>query len=283
MKDKKLISFYSSAQNQGLKTLSLSFASRLAADNYKVLYVELDTRSKGFAQSIQIDTEKQNINEYFLEALKGNFSIEKFVITKKMLMEESSKSNKDIFGELEENLDYLVLPLKIDEEEEPSLIGDTDTDFDSQLIEYVDNILETLRDTDYDHIILKLPNDLDHLFTVQALNSSNSVISVYMPTVSQVFDQKELKSFLFEHNKALKDRWKDVANMVSPNLPQKTIEETLTDSFIVEFDPERLPDEWAFKTDSFYIRERMEELIDSLGINIIRQKHVEKKRFSFLK
>ncbi|QWB31997.1 hypothetical protein [Exiguobacterium acetylicum] len=147
MKDKKLISFYSSAQNQGLKTLSLSFASRLAADNYKVLYVELDTRSKGFAQSIQIDTEKQNINEYFLEALKGNFSIEKFVITKKMLMEESSKSNKDIFGELEENLDYLVLPLKIDEEEEPSLTGDTDTDFDSHLIEYVDNILETLRDT----------------------------------------------------------------------------------------------------------------------------------------
>jgi len=261
----------------------LSFASRLAADNYKVLYVELDTRSKGFAQSIQIDTEKQNINEYFLEALKGNFSIEKFVITKKMLMEESSKSNKDIFGELEENLDYLVLPLKIDEEEEPSLTGDTDTDFDSHLIEYVDNILETLRDTDYDHVILKLPNDLDHLFTVQALNSSNSVISVYMPTVSQVFDQKELKTFLFEHNKALKDRWKDVANMVSPNLPQKTIEETLTDSFIVEFDPERLPEEWAFKTDSFYIRERMEELIDSLGINIIRQKHVEKKRFSFLK
>ncbi|MDI3236422.1 AAA family ATPase [Exiguobacterium antarcticum] len=278
-KEKKLISFYSSEKNQGLKTLSLSFASRLAADNYRVLYVELDTRSKGFAQTIQIDTEKQNINEYFLEALKGNFSIEKFVITKDMLLEESSKITKDIFNELENNLDYLVLPMEIEADSEPSLVGENASEFDSNVIEYVDNIIETLQNTEYDHIVLKLPNDLDHVFTVQTLNSSNLVVSVYLPTVSQAIEQKKIKKYLFEHNKNLSDKWKDVANMVSAELPQKTIEETLKDSFIVEYDPHRLPDEWAFRTDSTYIRERMEELIDSFGINIIRQKHVEKKRF----
>jgi len=276
--DKKLISFYSSEPNQGLKTLSLSFANRLAADNYRVLYVELNTRSKGFAQSMQIDTEKQNINEYFMEALKGNFSIDKFVITKSMLLEESSKKDKDIFLELEDNLDYLILPMNVEDDTEPSLIGDDGEEFDSQVIEYVDGILDTLRNTEYDHVIIKLPHDLDHLFTIQTLNMSNLVLSVYMPTSSQVFEQMKFKKFLFEHNKDLSGKWKDIANMVSTAIPQKIIDETVKDAFVVEYDPERMGEEWAAKTDSASIRERMEELIDTIGINIIRQKHVEKKK-----
>jgi len=276
--DKKLISFYSSEPNQGLKTLSLSFANRLAADNYRVLYVELNTRSKGFAQSMQINTEKQNINEYFLEALKGNFSIDKFVITKSMLLEESSKKDRDIFLELEDNLDYLVLPMNVEDDTEPSLIGDNGEEFDSQVIEYVDGILDTLRNTEYDHVVIKLPHDLDHLFTIQTLNTSNLVLSVYMPTSSQVFEQMKFKKFLFEHNKDLSGKWKDIANMVSTAIPQKIIDETVKDAFVVEYDPERMGEEWAAKTDSSSIRERMEELIDTIGINIIRQKHVEKKK-----
>lgn len=276
--DKKLISFYSSEPNQGLKTLSLSFANRLAADNYRVLYVELNTRSKGFAQSMQIDTEKQNINEYFMEALKGNFSIDKFVITKSMLLEESSKKDKDIFLELEDNLDYLILPMNVEDDTEPSLIGDNGEEFDSQVIEYVDGILDTLRNTEYDHVIIKLPHDLDHLFTIQTLNTSNLVLSVYMPTSSQAFEQMKFKKFLFEHNKDLSGKWKDIANMVSTAIPQKIIDETVKDAFVVEYDPERMGEEWAAKTDSASIRERMEELIDTIGINIIRQKHVEKKK-----
>lgn len=276
--DKKLISFYSSEPNQGLKTLSLSFANRLAADNYRVLYVELNTRSKGFAQSMQINTEKHNINEYFLEALKGNFSIDKFVITKSMLLEESSKKDRDLFLELEDNLDYLVLPMNVEDDAEPSLIGDNGEEFDSQVIEYVDGILDTLRNTEYDHVIIKLPHDLDHLFTIQTLNTSNLVLSVYMPTSSQVFEQMKFKKFLFEHNKELSGKWKDIANMVSTAIPQKIIDETVKDAFVVEYDPERMGEEWAAKTDSSTIRERMEELIDTIGINIIRQKHVEKRK-----
>ena len=168
--------------------------------------------------------------------------------------------------------------MNVEDDTEPSLIGDNGEEFDSQVIEYVDGILDTLRNTEYDHVVIKLPHDLDHLFTIQTLNTSNLVLSVYMPTSSQVFEQMKFKKFLFEHNKDLSGKWKDIANMVSTAIPQKIIDETVKDAFVVEYDPERMGEEWAAKTDSSSIRERMEELIDTIGINIIRQKHVEKKK-----
>lgn len=273
--DKKIISVYSPTPNQGLKTLSLAYANRLASERYRVLYIELDTLAHGLAQALQIDTKKHNILEYFTAALDGDFNIDNFVITKEMLLEESDKRNRETYQQLEDGLDYLILPMELDPETIPNLIETDSESVDAFVLEYVDRIIDTLRDSTYEHIVIKLPNDIDHMFTYQTMTNSDIILSVISPSVVRLLELKERKKFLFEHNVALKDKWTNIINLASDELTKKEYDDMLGEAHIINFDPERLRDEWALRTDSEYIREQMEEIIDSNGIRMTLSKYVE--------
>lgn len=273
--DKKIISVYSPTPNQGLKTLSLAYANRLASERYRVLYIELDTLAHGLAQALQIDTKNHNILEYFTAALDGDFNIDNFVITKEMLLEESDKRNRETYQQLEDGLDYLILPMELDPETIPNLIETDSESVDAFVLEYVDRIIDTLRDSTYEHIVIKLPNDIDHMFTYQTMTNSDIILSVISPSVVRLLELKERKKFLFEHNVALKDKWTNIINLASDELTKKEYDDMLGEAHIINFDPERLRDEWALRTDSEYIREQMEEIIDSNGIRMTLSKYVE--------
>jgi len=275
--DKKIISFYSPTANQGLKTLSLAYANRLANERYRVLYVELDTTAHGFAQALQIDTENQNILEYLSASLSGDFNFDNFIITKKMLLEESDKKSREIYQQLEDDLDYLILPMKLEPELVPNLVETDSESVDAFVLEYVDRIVDTLRDSIYDHVVIKLPNDIDHIFTYQTMTNSDVILSVISPSVIRLLELKERKDFLFEHNPSLKDKWTNIVNLASDELTKKDYDEMLGDAHIINFDPQRLRDEWALRTDSDYIREQMEEIIDGNGIRMTLSKYVEQK------
>lgn len=280
--DNKIITVYSPTPNQGLKTISLSYANRLASEMYSVLYVELDTTSYGLAQSLQINTEKKNILEYFMAASNGDFSIEPFVITKKMLIEESDKKSKEVFEQLEGGLDYLILPMNLNQESVPNLLVMESENVDAFVLEFVKRIMDTLRNSAYDHVVIKLPNDLDHMFTYQSMVDSDIILSVISPSFVRLLELKERKEFLFEHNASLKEKWTNIVNLASDELSKKDYEEILGDAHVIHFDPERLKNEWAFMTDSTYIRREMEEIIDSNGIRITLSKYIEQKGFKSL-
>lgn len=275
--DNKIISFYSPTANQGLKTISLAYANRLAQERYRTLYVELDTMARGMAQSLQIDTESQNILEYFTSALEGDYSLEKYIITKKMLLEESDKRSREVYQQLEDDLDYLLLPMNFEPETVPNLLDVSSESVDAFVLEYVDRILYTLRETAYDHVVIKLPNDIDHMFTYQAMANSDQVLSITTPSFIRLLEMKERKEFLFEHNASLKDKWTTIINLASDEITKKEYDETVGESYVINFDPERLRDEWALRTDSEYIREQMEEIIDRNGIRMTLSKYVEPK------
>jgi len=278
--DNKIISFYSPTPNQGLKTISLAYASRLAAEMYRVLYVELDTTNRGLAQSLQIDTDKQNIIEYFKASVKGDFSFEPYVINKKMLIEESGKKNRSVFEQLEEGLDYLILPMNLNQEEVPNLLANDEEHSDAFVLQYVERIINAFKDSQYDQIVLKLPNDLDHMFTYPTMTNSDIIHSIISPSVNNLLDLKERKDFLFDHNSSLKEKWTNVINLASDEISNKDYEDMLGEAHIIHFDSERLRNEWALMTDSEYIRQQTEEIIDSKGIRITLNKYVNKKGFT---
>lgn len=272
MNKKKMISFHACTPSQGVRTLSLSFANLLAKQNYSVLYVELDTILPSIAKSLQIETGNKNIVSYFEKTLEGKFDgINDFILSKEEILQQSDRKQKSVYSGLEDEVSYLIFPMELKPEEIPDLIGDTkikNENVEEFVIDYVARLIETIRELEYDFILFKLANDVDHMFTYELMKHSDHVISVTTPSSTKIMDQIAIKKFLFEQNRTLEDKWNDVLNMASQDISASEYRTLLNREYVIPFDPERQAEELALQPDSPLIRQSLERMALDMGIQV---------------
>lgn len=272
MNNKKLISFYSNKASQGLRTVSLAFANLLARQDYNVLYVELDTNDPSIAKALQIQTGSNNIVSYFEKTIDGEFDdVRNYVLSKEKIIANSERKQKTIYAGLENNVDYLVAPLEFKPSEMPDLIGNAklkSENVEEFVIDYVERFVGAITDLEYDFIVCKLANDVDHMFTYEMMKRSDFILSVATPSVTKLIGQGEVKRFLFEQNKELEKKWRDILNMTSQEVQTSEYRNLLNTDYIIPFDPERQKEELALQPDSELIRQSLERLVLDLGIKI---------------
>lgn len=271
MNKQQIISFHSNLPSQGQRTVSLAFSNLLAQQGYDVLYIELDTNYPSIAKALQLNTGEKNMTSYLEQTVNGEFdAIEKFILRKEDLVSQNDRKQKSRYAEFEENLAYLIFPLSTKTEDIPNLLeyrqdDETDEEF---AIDYVSRLIEAIGNTSYDFVVCKLANDIDHLFTYEMMKLSNHVVSVSLPSVTKLFDQEDLKSFLFAQDKELQGKWHDVLNMTSSELDESEYKNLIDAHCIIPFDPERQGEELALNPDSPKIRQKLERFVLDLGIKI---------------
>jgi len=276
MNEQKIISFYASADSQGLRTVSLAFANRLAQQDYSVLYVELDDSIPAIAQSLLIQTKDKNINSYLKQTVKGQFNdVEKFILTKKDIIENAERKEKNIHSGLEEELAYLVYPMELEEKDVPNLVelfemneASGELTLEDYVLDYMERFTDALKLLPYDFIVCKLPQDVDHVFTFEMMKHSHQVIAVTTPSITRHSIHKKRKKFLFEQSKELESKWVDVLNMTSEEVSESEYREILKINYFIPFDTERQDREFSMESDSPVIRKSLERMILDLGINI---------------
>lgn len=272
MNKKQIISFYSKSSSQGQRTVSLAFANLLAQQSYDVLYVELDTHTPTIARALKIMTEEKNMLNYLKQTAKGDFDgIQKFVLGKQDIIQHGERKEKRIYSGLEETLSYLVFPMDVKQVDIPDLIDSNRMRFESAeeyAMDYVTQFVDELHNSPFDFIVCKLPNDIDHLFTVEMMKKSDHIVSVSLPSITKIVEQKETKRFLFEQMKELETKWHDVFNMTSQEIPNAEYNQLLETKCIIPFDPERQKEELSLQPDSELIRQSLERFVLDLGISI---------------
>lgn len=272
MNKKKLISFYSNTPSQGLRTVSMAFSNLLAQQSYNVLYIELDTNHPTIAKAFQMETGDKNIVKYFDSTLDGKFdNLNQYILTKKDILEQSDRKQKSIYSGFENDVSYLIVPMDLKSEELPNLIDDTkvkDTSIEEYVIDYVGRFVETLNELEYDFIVCKLANDVDHFFTYEMMKHSDHILSVSTPSTTKLMEQIAVKKFLFEQNKSLEEKWIDILNMASPDIPTTEYRTLLNKDYVIPFDLERQREELALQPDSPMIRQSLERLALDLGIKV---------------
>lgn len=283
MNKNKLISFYANTPSQGLRTISLAFSNLLAQQSHSVLYVDLDTVKPSIAKALQIKTGKKNIFDYFERTIEGDFdSVDQFILTKAEIINQSERKQKSYYSGLEKDVSFLIAPMETPDEDIPDLIDHEHRQQESieeYVMDYVSRFVETLTGAGFDYVICKLPNDIDHMFTYEMMKHSDQVISVATPSITKLIDQTEAKQFLFEQNKALEEKWTDILNMTSQEVPNNEYKALLDTEFIIPFDPERIGEEMALQPDSPFIRRSLEQVVQKLGIPITLTVEEEKTTF----
>lgn len=279
----ELISFYSVAPSQGKKTISLSFAHMLAAQDNKVLYVELDLYHPSIANTMQITHPTKNINEYFHNAvMKNTFDLESFILKKQILMQTEERELKKIYSELDEQLDYLIFPNGFNEDGFPTLIDKGDNP-EQQAHEFIQKFLYSLKTTKYQYVILNLPNNIESIFGFEVIAGSDAIVNVVTPSASRLYENKVMKNFLTENITDLNDKWFTLMNMTSPAIDDREYIQLVKDvPVIVPFDLERQKSEFSLRPDSEEIRLKMEELAFNMQISIVISQP-KKKGFSLFK
>lgn len=276
MNNQKIISFYASAESQGLRTVSLAFANRLAEQDYSVLYVELDDAIPAIAQSLLIQTEEKNINSYLNQTVKGHFNdIQKYVLAKKDIIDNAERKEKNKHSGLEEELSFLIYPMELTDKDVPNLVelfesneANGELTLEDYVVDYIERFTDALKLLPYDFIVCKLPQDIDHVFTFEMMKHSHHVLSVTTPSVTRQMIHKKRKKFLFEQSKDLEGKWVNILNMASDEIPESDYRELLETDYIIPFDMERQQRELSMESDSPLIRKSLERMILDLGINI---------------
>lgn len=283
MNKKKLISFHACTPSQGLRTLSLSFANLLAQQNHSVLFVELDTVYPSIAKSLQIETGSKNIINYFGKTLDGKFDeLNKFILTKDDILKHSERKQKSLYSGLEDEVSYLILPLDIKPEEVPDLIEGTrvkNENVEEYVMDYVARFVETIQELEFDYIVFKLANDIDHMFTYEMMKHSDHVLSVSTPSSTKLMEQISVKKFLFEQSKSIESKWNDILNMASQDIATSEYRTLLNREYVIPFDPERQGEELAMQPDSMLIRQSLERVALDLGIQVNLSMQHEKNSF----
>lgn len=274
-----VISFYAIAPSQGKRTLSLSFAELLASNKNKVLYVELDTTRPSVALSTRISHPVKNAVEYFRDTKKDHFNVEPHVLNRAELIKTEDRDLKRVFSDLQGSLDYLTLPIFYQENNFPNLIEGSNPE--RQANEYIQKLIYSFKTSNYDYVILNLPNELESLFGFEVIAGSDQVINVITASANRLNELKNTLTFLNQHIPTLKERWTNILNMASPNVNEVEYKQLMNEeTFVVPFDPERQKAEFSLETGSPVIKECLGDLALYLEIPIIQ---TTKSRFSFLK
>ncbi|MED5094553.1 hypothetical protein [Bacillus safensis] len=264
----EILSFYSVAQSQGKRTISLAYADLLAQNEHSVLYVELDYKRSSVAIATQISDDEKNANLFFQNtALRNSFDVTPFVLTKDHLIKNSDRAKRKIHSTLHNKIEYLIFPLGFGEDGFPTLIKEDENEKEAE--EYISKLIYSLRSTKYDYVVLNLPIELYSIFGIEVLNNSDHILNVVTPSATRLYENQRMKDFLLNSLPDLKNKWFTIVNMASREVSDREYYELVSDEpVMIYFDPDRQQEELSFQLGSKEIQHRLEELASRMGIEI---------------
>ena len=267
------LAFYAVAPSQGKRTISLSLATILANENYKTLYVELDTSHPSIAIAHGITHEQANILEYFQKVMRSkDFSVDSFVLTKKKLIEDTEdRSLKKRFNEIPDNLEFLVMPDNFNYNLFPLIVDSNDVEAETKAQAFIREFMFGINTANYDFVILNLPNELEHIFGFEMLNQVDKIINVVTPSFARLFENSEALKFLKDNAQNIQEKTFTVLNCASPIMDVQTYKETLGQDnklVIIPFEMDRQEHEFSLSISSPIVNEHTKRLALTMDIKI---------------
>ncbi|PIJ95816.1 hypothetical protein [Lysinibacillus sphaericus] len=266
----KIISFYSSAPSQGKRTFSLSLAELLAMSKFKTLYMELNLFNPALAVAHNISHSSKNILQYFQVANRTEqFQVDRFVITKQDLL--SDKENKRNYQDLPDKLHFLGIPEDFDHSKFPIIVDSEDEYAEERAKDFIEKFIIELKSSDYDYIILSLPNEINHLFGFEVIKQSDIIINTVTPSAVRLDENKKNMDFLIKAAPEVKEKTYTIINMASNEVDLQTykvlagVESNL---LIANYDPTRQEYELSLKFSSPGIIIEIERLALQMKLSI---------------
>ncbi len=276
----KLISFYSPIQSQGKRTFSLGLAHLLAKNNYKTLFIELDLNNPSIELSTKITHDYKNVLEYFKVChATEQFQINRFILTNDDLIE----FNKRDYQHYPELLDFLVLPKNFEAAKFPIIVDSNNENAEQQAYEFIQKFTYELQASDYDYVVLSLPNEVNHLFGYEVIRNSDYLMNIITPSPSNIAKNREVRSYL---QKGLENlNLYTIINMVSVHIEPSLYKSLLgvqKNVLLAHYDEERQESEFSLKIESSGLTQSLERLASDLGI-LLSVSHASKPKKSLFR
>lgn len=191
-----VISVYSAALNSGKKTIAVSLAQLSASEGKKTLLVDLDYQNSGIALTYGITNATKNMENYMKSVFdKDNFHFGDFVMNKK----DFETVNKDLskaHAAVSSNLDFLIFSQAYRISMFPKLPNSNAESKTLQVYEIVKRFIEELHQSDYDVVILNLPNHYEDMFVIPVILESDKVVNVMKFSISRIEEMKRFNRLL---------------------------------------------------------------------------------------
>lgn len=263
----KLFAFWGSTINSGKRTLSQAFASEIAKNDYKVLYVELDYRNPSFAITTGLTNSGKNL--YKLALSQDNFKLDNFIADKKETDLLKQKSFQKVIERFPDKLHYLALPSNFSAESFPVLKEGFSKAF-----------IQSLRESEYDAVILNLPSDIENSFCFPVMLEADRVFHVLTDSIVRMNEYRELKKVLLDASLD-ESKWVNIFNKVGLGVSKAALEELIGESGLasIKFDQKRSLFEKDLQIGSPEINDEMSHLVTLFGFKDLSAEGKRKKRF----
>lgn len=213
-------------ENSGKKTFALALANILARNGKRVLLADFDYKNPALALTYGI-THNQRNTEGYIEQTKrfGSFDMTNFFIS----ASHSETKQKDLKKQLDEvptNIFFMTFSENFTVEAanlQSQHFNDWNTE---QCFDYMERIVEELKEQNFDYRILILPVGADDMFNLPLVLASDNCINLFKFNVEQLeaakrllttFDQQSLQKFKFILNETSKKvEQRDYIQMCSP-------------------------------------------------------------------
>lgn len=250
----------------------MALGQQAAMKDNRTLLIELDYLNNGIAHTYGITNEERNAELYLTNVFKhDDFNIGNYVMKNdqfEMQNKDLSKAHKAINSDL----DFMIFS----KEYKPALFPKINNFSTDSVRRMSKRFFEELRQTEYDVVILVLPNDYEDMFTIPMILESDHIINVVGFSLSSI---EEIKQFSNLFNIEVSEKMKYVLNYTTKRIDKADYEhlmKPLNPVQLIPFEDQRMLNEVNAEIGS--------PSIDSAALSILQQCDVdvtEKRRSIF--
>ncbi|MED5052554.1 AAA family ATPase [Anoxybacillus rupiensis] len=252
--------FYSNSHNVGKRTISQAFALRLAKEGKRVLYVETDYKRPSFAISTGLSHEQKNILR--LIEKKKDYDVMDFIANKNdvLMLNNISKTIAEKIQQYPDTFYFLAFPADFHYMQMPEI---------EQKQEFVQVFLQSLKHTEFDHIIFSVANELSYMLSYPVILEADMLFIVIGNSPIDAIQVKHELDWMKQTNLAL-PKTHTIVNFVNSNSSLHELENILEQkvALIIPYDNERKEYEWSLKIGSPSVDAAVETLLQKIGVEI---------------
>lgn len=262
----KLFAFWGSSTNLGKRTLAQSYAMQIAKMGYKVLYVEFDYLVPTLAVTTALTNPDKNF--YQLALSQDTFDLNQFIANK---MDVSiTKEMAPLFDEIPMDFNFLGLPAGFDEMMFPTITND----------DFLKSLLSALKDSEFEAVIINLPNNIENLFSYPVMLESDVIFSVTTPNPIRTLEYRKIRKILDETPLDM-NKWEVLVNQVGSEISKQVCDDLLHEQSLltIPYDIQRPAHELDLMFGSPIINKKMAELAAMYGFEHPEPQLIKKKGF----
>jgi len=263
MSENRMMVFYSNSHNVGKRTISQAFALRMAKEGKRVLYVETDYKRPSLAISTGLSHEQKNM--FRLIETKKDYDVMDFIANKNDILNSNKNIGKAIVEKIQQYPDtfyFLAFPADFHYMQMPEI---------EQKQEFVKVFLESLKHTEFDHIIFNVANEISYMLSYPVILEADMLFTVIGSSPIDAIQLKYELDWMKRTNLSLPKSLYTIFNFTSPNSSFLHELENILEgqaTLTIPYDDDRKEYEWSLKIGSPIINAAIETLLQKIGIEI---------------